>query len=377
MKKNMRLISLLLVMVFAGALSAAAAAPESKRLVRARDFIADEQWMQAIEQLRAAIRDPKETRRDEAFYWLAHSQHHSGDSGAAVETLARLEREFPSSMWVKPGQALRIQIAFRLDRSDVLWKMATPSPAVAPGRSKPTALPDLKAATPVPVPMPMWYSATLKPDLDLQVQALGALMRTDPDKVIPLLGHIAFETDNPDSAVRAVFVLAQSPRPEARATVVRAAKTGPARVKIAAVQNLARFGGGDASNDLLQMYPTADAPVKVQIVKSLGEIDARVALVDILRSEKEATLRSTAIVSLGRAGGADQLFTMFKSEDFATRPSIVAGLFHARAESQLIKIAESVCKTGKEPICVDTCERLSLLGTASAKEYLQKVNKKR
>jgi hypothetical protein len=98
---------MVVVVALAWASVAAAMAPESKRLIRARDYIADEQWTLAIEQLRAAVDDPKEPRRDEALYWLAHSQHHSGDPGAAVQTIGRLERDFPKSMWVKPAQSLR------------------------------------------------------------------------------------------------------------------------------------------------------------------------------------------------------------------------------------------------------------------------------
>ncbi len=117
-------------------------APESKRLGRAKDYIADEQWPRAIEELRVAVADSKEPRRDEALYWLAHSLNQSGDQASAVETIGRLERDFPSSMWVKPARSLRIEIAVRLHRSDVLWWTALPQPAVErPRRRRPRARP--------------------------------------------------------------------------------------------------------------------------------------------------------------------------------------------------------------------------------------------
>ncbi len=118
--------------------SVEAAAPESKRLGRAKDFIADEQWARAIDELRLSVADAKEPRRDEALYWLAHSLNQSGDQAAAVETIGRLEREFPSSMWVKPARSLRIEIAVRLNRSDVLWWTALPpSPPAVPVKVTP------------------------------------------------------------------------------------------------------------------------------------------------------------------------------------------------------------------------------------------------
>ena len=56
-----------------------AALLESKRLERAKDLIADEQWARAIDELKAAVADPKEPNKDEALYWLAHSQNQSRD----------------------------------------------------------------------------------------------------------------------------------------------------------------------------------------------------------------------------------------------------------------------------------------------------------
>ena len=77
-----------------------------------------EQWVRAVDELKAAAADPKETNKDEALFWLAHSQNQAHDSAAAVETIRRLERDFPSSPWVKPAQSLRIEIAHRLQRND-------------------------------------------------------------------------------------------------------------------------------------------------------------------------------------------------------------------------------------------------------------------
>ena len=377
-----------------------AAAPESKRLMRARDYIADEQWSAAIETLQAAVDDPKETRRDEALYWLAHSQHHSGDSGAAVATVGRLERQYPKSMWVKPGQALRIEIAVRLQRSDVLWYNALPPPPPAPvampGPPRPrfarpvppvppAAAPQPAAADPLPPPAPklppppppMWYTDTVSPDADIRIQALGGLMRTDADKVIPILGEIAFESDNTAAATRAVFMLAQSPLPKARETVIKVAKTGPAPVQVAAVRDFARFGGREVSDDLLQVYVTANDPVKRQIVTSLGEREEQTALYTIVTTEKDVKLRSRAIVTLGRAGGVAQLASMYKSAGVESRRAIIDGLFHARAEAQLIPIAERECAAGNQLLCSYAVDRLKLLGTPKAREFLLKVSEKR
>jgi hypothetical protein len=360
------------------AATAEALGPESKRLSRAKDYIADEQWPRAIEELRVAVADPKEPRRDEALYWLAHSLNHSGDQGSAVETIARLERDFPSSMWVKPARSLRIEIAVRLNRSDVLWWTALPQPrTVAPGRVRLRA-PKLPPSPPAPVEPPtpptLWYPDKYDPDADLRIQALGGLMKTDAEKVVPILGEIAFESENPGAAMRAVFMLAQSTLPTARATVIRVAMTGPEVVRLAAVRDLGRFGGPETSNDLLNLYSTANEPMRLQIVKSLGERSEKFALLRIVEAEQDGTLRFSAIAGLGQAGGVDTLARMYKSASPQRKRPIIVGLFRARADGELIRIAEAESDAALRQAAL---ERLRLLGTPKAKEYLQKVAEKR
>jgi HEAT repeats len=381
-KRNIGRLAVALAMALGWAVAADALAPESKRLVRAKDFMADEQWSRAIDELRLAVADPKEPRRDEALYWLAHSMNQSGDPAAAVETIGQLEREFTSSIWVKPARSLRVEIAVRLNRKDVLWWTATPPlPPTPPPATHPTKVaaptprrpPKLPPPAPLPPP-PLWVPETFDPDLDLQIQALGGLMRTDAEKAIPILRTIAFESEDTGQACRAVFVLAQSGRPEAHATVVQVAKTGPVVVRVAAVKELGRFGGPEASKELLQVYTTANDIVKKQVVKSLGERSEKVALQRIVESEKDGDLRYTAIVSLGKAGGSEPLVRMYRWASFPTKQSIIIGLFNARDEEGLLRIAQ-VERDGK--LRLEAHERLRLLGTPKAKEYLQNVSEKR
>jgi hypothetical protein len=352
------------------------AAPESKRLGRAKDYIADEQWPRAIDELRAAMADPKEPRKDEALYWLAHSLNQSGDQASSVETIGRLERDFPSSIWVKPARSLRIEIAVRLNRSDVLWWTALPPSAPrAPVAVKPPAS-GRALKSPAPKAPAIWYTDTYEydPDADLRIQALAGLMKTDAERVVPILGQIAFESENPGPAIRAVFMLAQSSLPTARATVIRVAMTAPESVRVAAVRDLGRFGGPEASKELLSLYTTANEPVKLQIVKSLGELADTPGLLRIVESEKDGTLRFLAITGLGQAGGVAPLARMYKSSSLKGKRPIIVGLFTARADGELIRI----CESELDPeLRNEALERLRLLGTPKAKEYLQKVSEKR
>jgi hypothetical protein len=392
-----------------------AAVPESQRMERAKDLIADEQWARAVEELKAAAADPKETNKVEALFWLAHSQNQSRDFEEAVETIRRLERAFPASRWVKPARSLRIEIAQRLRRNDVLWwhtlpptppVAATepvppmppppgafplpPRPAEAPRMPPPAITPVVPLPPPPPhapsarrpprpvvpaaPPLPaMWVPEDYLPDTDLRIQALGSLIRTDGPKVIPMLKEIALNADRPNESRRALFVLVTSGRPEARSTVVDVAKTGPEVVRVAAVRELGRFGGSTISNDLVQVYSTGSDRVKRQVVTSLGSRDEAGALLRIVQSETDHRLRDVAIVTLGQAGGADELYQFYSRASADARRPILVALFHARAEDQLIRIAE---RERDEAIRREVLTQLRRLGTPRAMLYLEKADRR-
>ena len=409
------------------ALVAACAAPaaalpgepgDSQRLEQAKDFIADEQWERAIEQLKAAAADPRERNKDEALFWLAHSQHQARDLAAALQTIADLERRHASSRWVKPARSLRVEIAQKLRRNDVLWFTAAPpappppgaaappaaaprptrpgrmSPQPAPAPARPPVLPAPQPGDPAP-PLPpaptpravggrppapvsprpatVWIPEDWTPDTNLRIQALGSLIHTDAPRVIPMLREIALESRNPREASRAVFVLAQSGNPEAQSTVIEVARRGSAPVQVAAVRELGRFGGPKISDELLKVYVTGSRPVKYQIVNSLGDRAATTALLRIAETESDRRLQEMAIVRLGQSGGRDQLRRFYAKARPELKRPIINGLFNARAEDELIHIAE---RERDVTIRREVLTRLRLLGTEKTRAYLEKQAKK-
>ena len=217
-----------------------------------------------------------------------------------------------------------------------------------------------------------WLPEGYHPDVDLRIEALGALIRSDA-QVIPILREIAVAADNPGDARRAIFVMMQSGSPEAREMVYQVAKVGPEPAQLAAVRELGRFGGQQAYDTLLQVYATASVVVKSQVVTSLGDGEQRVALFKIAESEKNPDLRDTAIVTLGRTGGGEQLRVLYQRAGTRMKKPIIMGLFNARQTDTLIRIAEEE----KDPALRAECIRsLRLLGTPRAKAYLQKVDQK-
>jgi len=362
---------------------------DSPRLARAKDLISDERWTAAIPELRAAVNDRKEQNKDEALFWLAHSQNQAGDLAEAVESIRKLQSDYPKSPWRRPAGSLMIELAQKLGRRDVLWQAAVPptppvvrtaparprSPRSAPPAPPPPAPPAVPAAPSGPTPAapppppaaPTWFSGTYPPDADLRVQALGRLIPTDAPKVIPILRNIALEADNPGAARRAVFILAQSRNPQAQSTVVDVAKVASETVRVAAVRELARFGGPNVGKELLEVYSSGNGPVKQQVVFSLGERADTSALLSIVQTENSDELRDAAILTLGRAGGREQLRVLFIRAPKDARLAVVRGLFLARDEDGLIQIAGEE----KDPaLKADIVGKLRLLGTPKAKAYL-------
>jgi HEAT repeat protein len=355
----------------------------SPRMEKAKDFIADEEWRRAIDVLRAAAADPKEKNQDEALFWLAHSQHQAGDLAEAVWTISDLERRFPTSRWVKPARSVRVELAQKLGRSDVLWwtVYAPPPPPPPPPSRAPKAAPPAPARRampppPPPPPMPMmWASEYTAADMDLRIQALRSLIRTDAPRVIPMLRTIALESENPDEASRAVFVLAQSGRPDAFTTLIELAKQAPVEaVSVAAVKELGRFGGPRMSDELLLVYEVGKPRVKMQVVNSLGERSATNALFRIVESEPDVHLKEVAIVTLGRAGGRAQLQRFYRRARPELKRPIIVGLFNARAEDELIEIAEHERDAALKTTVFNS---LRLLGTPKSREYLEKTQTSR
>jgi HEAT repeats len=218
---------------------------------------------------------------------------------------------------------------------------------------------------------PAWVPAPFEPDTDLRIQALGSLMHAHATQVIPLLKEIALESKDPSEARRAVFVLAQSGRPDARTTVVDVARTGPEVVRIAAVRELGRFGGPTAGADLLQVYSTATPRLKKEVVSSLAVLGNRVdssILLRIARTEKDPQVRNVAILTLGRPGlDREQLAQLYVQAPHESRRTVLVALCNARDEDELIRIAS----TERDPqLRMEARRQLRLLGTPKAMKYI-------
>jgi len=403
MKMRIYVLAILSAVALSGEIASAGPAPDSKRLAQGKDYIADEQWTRAIAELKAAADDPHERNRDEALFWLAHSEHQAGDDASALQTIGRLEREFPQSRWVRLAHSVRVDIAEWMRRDDVLWVIArpplppTPPPSVpapaVPGRTPRAAVAVVAPshapaapATPVPAPLPppppafapmpaaaaeAWWVGSMPEPADqvVRIEALAGLLDTHSDRVIPLLKEIALDKNTPDEARRAVLVLAHSQHPEAHSVVFEVARGGAGPGQLAAIREMGRLQDVNVSRALLQVYSESGTPrVRRQVVASLGEHADNLTLFKIAKTEQDAGVRNAAIMTLGRIGTArDQLRALYGQTPIDSREAVISALFGVKDDDELIRIASSETN----PILRKRArEQLRLLATPKAIKYL-------
>jgi HEAT repeat protein len=182
-----------------------------------------------------------------------------------------------------------------------------------------------------------------------------------------MLKEVALSTTDIDRARRAMFVLMQSNRLDARTAVAEIAKGGPEPVTLAAVRELGLASAPDTGRLLADLYVSGTSPVKTQVIRALGAARQPQRLMQIVRTEHERSLRETAVAALGQAGARRQLAMLYRQEPDLKLPVITA-LFTAAGEGELIAIAEAE----RDPrLRGEAITRLKLFGTPRAKAFVE------
>ena len=101
-------------------------------------------------------------------------------------------------------------------------------------------------------------------DDDLKLLALRGLMRSDPERAVPMIDQLLAGNSSVNVKENALFVLSQSQTPQAKAILANAARnsTNP-DLQLRAVRYLGAMGGADNSQLLDDIYrTTTDASVE-------------------------------------------------------------------------------------------------------------------
>jgi len=251
------------------------------------------------------LADMNGPQTDAALYWKAYAQNRMGKRDTALATIADLKRRFPQSRWQKDATALEIEV-----------RQSSGQP-VKPGDQG---------------------------DDELKMLALQGLMNGDPQRGISILENILNGSGSPKLKSRALFMAAQSGRPEVREILGKIARgQNNPELQRKAVEYLGLFGGGEARKTLAEVYAsTSDASVKHAILRSYMIGGDHERLFVAAKGEKDESLRREAIRQLGLVHGTSELEQLYQAETSSdVRREILQAFFLAGDSARLLQAAQS------------------------------------
>jgi hypothetical protein len=256
----------------------------------AMEAIDEENWSSSLRPLSRLM--ALNTRVDAALYWTAYAQGKMSRTAAALESLARLQKEFPTSRWAKEGKALEMEVR---------------------GKSGQTPRPDQEE------------------DLDLKLMAVSALAQSDPQEAMPLLAKILNSPASPRKVrERSLFVLAQIGSEQASAAIAEVARGNSSpELQRKAIQYLGVFGGPTNRKVLSEVYASnVDNTIRKQILNSFMVSGDKARVLNAAKTEKDPALRADAIRLLGVMGGSAELSQMYSTATTADeKKDILHALF--------------------------------------------------
>jgi hypothetical protein len=268
-----------------------------------REALDDDRYDQAASKFQQLV-ELNGPQTDAALYWKAYAENRLGRRDTALAAIADLKRRFPQSRWQKDASALEIEV-----------KQAT-GQSVKPGDQS---------------------------DDELKMLALQGVMNGDPQKGISILENILNGSGTPKLKSRALFMAAQSGRPEAREVLAKIARgqSNP-DLQRKAVEYLGLFGGAQSRETLAEVYASSsDASVKHAILRSYMIGGDRERLFAAAKSEKDESLRREAIRQLGLVHGTSELEQLYRAETSTDlRREILQAFFLAGDSGRLVRAAQ-------------------------------------
>ena len=265
---------------------------------------------------------------DAALYWKAYAENRMGKRDTALTTIADLKKRFPQSRWKKDAEALEIEV-----------------------RQSSGQKPNPEAES----------------DKDLKILALQALLRSDPDRAMPIVEKVLNGSSSPKDKSKMLFLVAQTGSPQGMEIIARIAKgqSNP-DLQRKAVEYLGLFGGvrggveggvaggikggvgGSTSGSvssrqlLAEVYASnADASVKRAVLRSFMLAGDRASLFAAAKSEKDEGLRGEAIRQLGLVHGTSELEQLYQAEGSTQiRREILQAFFLAGDAKRLVDAAQ-------------------------------------
>jgi hypothetical protein len=250
---------------------------------QARDMIDHERYDQAMKRLNELLQrydgrpQAMENRVDATLYWKAYTLGKEQQISDALATISDMQKRFADSRWLKDAKALELEL-----------RQASGQSVSPDGQS----------------------------DDDLKLLALRSVMRSDPDRAVPMVDKLLAGNSSVNVKENALFVLSQSQSPRAKEIITNTAKTSTnPDLQLRAVRYLVAMGGADSRQTLDDIYKgSSDVSMKRAILRSFMTSGDRARLVSIAKTETSTALRGDAIQYLGSMHADAELAELYQGE---------------------------------------------------------------
>lgn len=295
----------------------------------------DQQNWQAAQKTFTSIVKRKGSKQDAALYWLAYAQFKGNQAQHALNTLKRLDNQFPDSRWVDDAEALSVEIKDKLGDSAEI------------------------------------------DDDEMKLYAIDSLLSSNNKKATEILQKILTGNSSNRIKKRAMFVLSQSGDPKAFKAIADIA-TGKHNetLQLYAIETLGISGAKSAAKLLQEIYQSSSSiAVKRKVLDSFMVADDSATLISLAQSESDKGLKAKAISLIGVMGESTVLVSMYKDKSFAEfKGKILDGIAVGGGAKQLQNIIET--ETDQKYL-VKAIEKMGIVNASKAGPLLVDLYKKR
>jgi tetratricopeptide (TPR) repeat protein len=234
------------------------------------------QWDEALTDF-TQIADHAGQRADGALYWKAYALNKLGRRDEAIATIGDLRKSYAKSRWLPDANALEIEV---------------------------------KQAAGQPV------SPDAQPDEELKLLALNALVRSDPQRAMPILENLLKGSQPPRLKERALFVLIQTNSSEGEQLLTQMARgnVNP-DLQLKAIQYLGMSPNmPNSGQTLAEIYTgTNDVEVKHAVINALGMQERNIkVLVDLAKKEHDLEMKREIVQRLSNSHSKEALDYMME-----------------------------------------------------------------
>jgi hypothetical protein len=264
------------------------------------------QWDQALGNFNQVV-SRGGSRADGALYWKAYTLSKLGRRDEALAAIAELRKSYASSRWLDDAKALELEVRQASGQN------------VAPESES---------------------------DEDLKLMALNGIMQSDPDRALPLVEKLLKGAASPKLKKNAVFVLAQSTSPKGQQLLEQIARGGGnPDLQLVAIRYLGetRRKQGNSAQLLAEIYASSgEAAVKREILNAFASSRDKDRILQVAKTEKDPELRLYAIRLLGGSAAQAELWQLYQAETSVdVKRQILESLASGANSDKLLEVAKT------------------------------------